>query len=72
MIYKQKKLSYFQTVFIVSKVQPCILVSFVFKLSLGLVGGGQTGNISKFPKEDLYLDSLYSKIVILKQKQCLF
>ena len=44
-IYKQKKLGYFQTVFIVSKVQPCILVSFVFKLSLGLVGGGdgQTG-----------------------------
>ena len=38
-IYKQKKLSYFQTVFIVSKVQPCILVSFVFRLSLGLVGG---------------------------------
>ena len=38
-IYKQKKLGYFQTVFTVSKVQPCILVSFVFKLSLGLVGG---------------------------------
>ena len=42
-IYKQKKLGYFQTVFTVSKVQPCILVSFVFKLSLGLVGGVQTG-----------------------------
>ena len=38
-IYKQKKLGYFQTVFTVSKVQPCILVSFVFKLSLELVGG---------------------------------
>ena len=33
--------------------QPCILVSFVFKLSLGLVGDGQW-NIRKFPKEDLY------------------
>ena len=40
-IYKQKKLSYFQTGFTVSKVQPCILVSFVFKLSLGLVGVGR-------------------------------
>ena len=37
-IYKQKKLGYFQTVFTVSKVQPCILVSFVIRLSLGLVG----------------------------------
>ena len=36
-IYKQK--------------QPCILVSFVFRLSLGLVGGADW-NISKFPKED--------------------
>ena len=42
-IYKQKKLGYFQTGFTVSKVQPRILVSFVFKLSLGLVWGGQTG-----------------------------
>ena len=42
-IYKQKKLGYFQTGFTVFKVQPRILVSFVFKLSLGLVGGGQTG-----------------------------
>ena len=31
-IYKQKKLGYYQTVFTVSKVQSCILVSFVFKL----------------------------------------
>ena len=46
-IYKQKKLGYFQTCFTVSKVQPCILVSFVFKLSLGLVGGGQTGTSVK-------------------------
>ena len=56
MIYKQKKLGYFQTVFTVSKVQPCVLVSLVFKLSLGLVGGGGGGradwNISKIPKED--------------------
>ena len=42
-IYKQKKLDYLQTVFTVSNMQPCILVSFVFKLSLGLVGGRQTG-----------------------------
>ena len=49
-IYKQKKLGYFQTVFIVSKVQPCILVSFVFRLSLGLVGGGQTGTSVNFLK----------------------
>ena len=56
-IYKQKKLGYFQTVFIVSKVQPCILVSFVFKSSLGLVsggggggGGGQTGTSVNFLK----------------------
>ena len=40
-IYKQKELGYFQTVFTVSKVQPCILVSFVFKLSLELVGVGR-------------------------------
>ena len=36
-----------------SKVQPCIPVSFVFKLSLGLVGRCGQWNISKFPKEDL-------------------
>ena len=38
-IYKQKKLSYFQTVFIVSKVQPCILVSFFFQIISGISGG---------------------------------
>ena len=75
--YKQKKLGYFQTVFTVTKVQPCILVSFVFKLSLRLVGGWADWNISKFPEEDcvagkfpeedLHLDSLYTEIVILKQ-----
>ena len=26
----------------------------------------------KFPEEDLHLDSLYTEIVIFKQKRCLF
>ena len=46
-VLQTEELGYFQTVFIVSKVQPCILVSFVFRLSLGLVGGGQTGTSVK-------------------------
>ena len=52
-IYKQKKLDYFQTGFTVSKVQSCILVSFVFKLSLRLVGGGQTGTSVNFLKRNV-------------------
>ena len=53
-----------------------------FQIIFGISGGWADWNISKFPKEDcvagkfpeedLQLVSLYTEIVILKQKQCLF